>query len=429
MMKLIRVDDKRMDQIVSAHVKRDYDPYEDIDLAVQKIINDVRQNGDQALFNYTKQFDGVTLSSIKVSESEIEEALRQVSEQEKAVLQKAADNIRRFHEKQLEKTWLDDGTQGMILGQLIRPIERAGLYIPGGKAVYPSSVLMNAIPAKVAGVKHVVMVTPPDQSGSVSPYTLAAAQIAGVDEILKAGGAQAIGALAFGTETIDAVDKIVGPGNIFVARAKRMVFGHVDIDMVAGPSEICIIAESGANAKYIAADLLSQAEHDEEASAILITDSLPLAEEVQQEVIHQLDQLERKEIAAASMQNHGKIFIVDHLESAFQIANQIAPEHLELMISEPTLHLAKVRHAGAVFLGEYSPEPLGDYFAGPNHTLPTSGTARFSSPLGVYDFLKKTSVIHYSREQLYQAKGEITALARMEGLTAHANAIHIRFDD
>lgn len=427
MPELIRVNEQNLTQVTSRHFKRDYDSFEDIDHAVQVILKDVRQKGDQALLDYTKKFDGVMLEEIKVTEDEICEALEQVNEREKAVLQKAAYNIRRFHQKQLEKTWLDDQNEGVILGQLVRPIERAGLYIPGGKAVYPSSVLMNAIPAKVAGVEKIVMVTPPDQTGSIHPYTLAAARIAGVDEIYKVGGAQAIGALAFGTETIPSVHKIVGPGNIFVARAKRMVFGHVDIDMVAGPSEVCVIAEEGAKPEYIAADLLSQAEHDEEASAILITDSVKLAEAVRKEVEKQLDQLPRKEIASASIQNNGKLFIVEHLDLAFQLANEIAPEHLELMIAEPAAHLSKIKHAGAVFLGEFSPEPLGDYFAGPNHTLPTSGTAKFSSPLGVYDFLKKSSVIFYSREKLYKAQEDITTLARMEGLTAHASSIDIRF--
>ncbi|WAA10979.1 histidinol dehydrogenase [Fervidibacillus albus] len=428
MLECITVDETNIDEIVSRNLEREFDAFEEIDRAVQTILEDVKKNGDQALFDYSKTFDGVNLTSLKVSKREKEEALQQVSMEELKLLQKASDNIRRFHEKQVEKTWIDDNEDGKILGQLIRPIDRVGLYVPGGKAIYPSSVFMNAIPAKVAGVSKIVMVTPPDRSGNIHPFTLAAAQIAGVDEIYKIGGAQAIGALAFGTESVRPVDKIVGPGNIYVARAKRMVFGYVDIDMVAGPSEICIIADEGANAKFVAADLLSQAEHDENASAILITTSPTLAKNVRQQLIEQLDELERKEIASASIQNNGKLWIVDNLDVAFQLANAIAPEHLELMISEPMAHLSKVRHAGAVFLGEYSPEPLGDYFAGPNHTLPTNGTARFSSPLGVYDFVKKTSLIFYDRKQLCQVQQDIAELARMEGFTGHAKSIEVRFE-
>ncbi len=404
-----------------------------IDNDVNKIINKIKQDGDQGLFFYNELYDGVSQetlkSNLRVSTQEIEEAWLATEEDFKEALTSAALKIRDFHNRQLEKTWTYENQEGVILGQLINPIESVGIYIPGGKAAYPSTVLMNAIPAKIAGVRRIVMVTPPQSDGTINPYVLAAARLAGVDEIYKTGGAQAVSALAFGTESIKRVDKITGPGNIYVVRAKKQVFGTVAIDMIAGPSEICIIADEKANADFIAADLLSQAEHDEQAASVLITTSSELALKVKLKVAEQLTLLDRENIASISIHNNGLILLAEDLESCFALSNNFAPEHLEIMLENAASHLKNVKNAGAIFLGSYSPEPLGDYFAGPNHTLPTGGTARFASPLGVYDFIKKSSIIYYPKEVLYNEKGQIMTIAEKEGLTAHGRAIGIRFDE
>ncbi|WP_420897767.1 histidinol dehydrogenase [Brevibacillus marinus] len=397
--------------------------------AVREILARVKAEGDEALRYYTERFDGVRLQDFAVSEAELAEAEQQVAPDVIEALQEAAANIRDFHQRQIQQSWFTTQPSGTLLGQLIRPLRRVGLYVPGGLAAYPSSVLMTGVTAQVAGVKEIVMVSPPGRDGKLHPAILVAARIAGVTEIYKVGGAQAIGALAYGTAQIPAVDKIVGPGNIYVALAKREVFGLVDIDMVAGPSEIVVLADEQANPRYIAADLLSQAEHDPLASAVLITPSPALAEAVKAELNRQLAELPRREIAAASLQNHGAICLVKDLDEGFAVVNRLAPEHLELLIADPFAHLGKVENAGAVFLGEYSSEPVGDYFAGTNHVLPTNGTARFSSPLSVDDFVKKTSVISYSKRDLLRNGGKIIALAEQEGLTAHARAIGERLGD
>jgi histidinol dehydrogenase len=397
-------------------------------LIVQNIIQQVKQEGDAALLRLTKELDKADLETLKVSEEEIDEAMAKVEPAFLEALHEAAERISSYHEKQKQNSWFAPEADGTILGQLIRPLERVGVYVPGGKAAYPSSVLMNGLPAKVAGVPERVMVTPPLPDGTVYAPTLAAARIAGVTSIYKVGGAQAIAALAYGTESIPAVDKIVGPGNLYVALAKQAVYGQVDIDSIAGPSEIVVIADESANPVFVAADLLSQAEHDPMASAVLITPSPVLAEKVALEVQRQCEQLERREIAAESIRRHGAICLVEDLMEAFEAANHLAPEHLELLIEEPWQWLGKVKHAGAVFLGAYSPEPVGDYFAGPNHVLPTNGTARFFSPLGVDQFVKRTSIISYSREALERDGGKVITLARAEGLTAHAAAVRVRFD-
>ncbi|SHG09432.1 histidinol dehydrogenase [Ornithinibacillus halophilus] len=409
--------------------KPSYSQNLDIDQTVLSIINNVQQNGDEALYSYTKKYDLVQLDNFLVSEKEIDEANDSVDKDFTLALKQAKDNIISYHSNQRETSWFTESTNGTLLGQKITPLDRVGIYVPGGKAAYPSTVLMNGIPALIAGVNEISITTPVNRAGKVNPYVLAAASLLGIKRIYKLGGAQAIAALAYGTETVNKVDKIVGPGNSYVARAKKWVFGDVAIDMIAGPSEICILADEDANPTYIAADLLSQAEHDEEARAICITTSSCLAEKVRNEVYQQLDKLERKEIASSSIENYGRIVLADSLENAFQIINELAPEHLELMIENPTEKLPYIKHAGAIFLGSYSPEPLGDYFAGPNHTLPTSGTAKFSSPLGVYDFVKKSSIIHYSKEALLQASDQIVKLASTEGLTAHANSILVRKED
>lgn len=414
--------------VIDEKMARGDDSFEEIDIEVKAIIANVRQNGDEALLAYTKTFDGVSLASLKVSEEEITEALETIDPSFLTILKNAKDNIREFHQHQLEKSWFVKKGNGIILGQKITPLKRVGVYVPGGKAAYPSTVLMDVIPAIVAGVEEIVIVSPPNKEGKVNPAVLAAASIAGVTEIYKVGGAQSIAALAYGTKSIRPVDKIVGPGNIYVARAKKYVFGTVDIDMIAGPSEVCIIADGTQNPAYVAADLLSQAEHDEMAASILVTDSEQLALDVQVEVEKQLKVLERNKITRASIENFGHIFVVDTLDDAFEVVNEIAPEHLELLLDNPFDQLPKVRNAGAIFLGAYSPEPLGDYFAGPNHTLPTSGTAKFSSPLGTYDFLKRSSVIYYSEQELKNVKDQIIQFANEEGLTAHANSIRIRFE-
>lgn len=394
--------------------------------AVLDILQAVKAEGDEAVRRFTEQFDGVHLKQMKVTEDEISAAQKNVSAEVLQALEEAAENIRTFHEKQARQSWIQTSSTGTLLGQLIRPLKRVGIYVPGGRAAYPSSVLMNALPARVAGVQEIVMVTPPDREGNIHPGVLAAANIAGVTEIYKVGGAQAIAALTYGTTTIQPVDKIVGPGNIYVALAKREVFGLVDIDMVAGPSEIVVLADEWANPIYIAADLLSQAEHDPMASAVLVTPSHTLAEQVQEELDKQLLELPRKEIAEASIRDFGAICVVNDLEEGIKVINQLAPEHLELMIRDPFDQVGKIENAGAIFLGEYSSEPVGDYFAGPNHVLPTNGTARFSSPLNVDDFIKKSSLISYSRTDLLKNGPKIIALAESEGLKAHARAIEVR---
>lgn len=397
--------------------------------AVQAILADVKERGDAALREYTERFDRVALQDFRVSEAEFAEASGLVAPAVKQALAEAAANIRDFHERQVRQSWFTTKESGTILGQIVRPLKRAGLYVPGGTAAYPSSVLMNAIPAKIAGVPEVVITTPPGADGKVNPAILVAAQIAGVTEIYKVGGAQAIAALTYGTEQIKSVDKIVGPGNIFVALAKREVFGLVSIDMVAGPSEIAVLADDTANPRYVAADLLSQAEHDPMSAAVLVTTSTALADAVAKEVERQLAELPRKSIAEASIQNHGAIILVDDLDEGFAVINAIAPEHLEIMIADPFEHLGKVENAGAIFLGPYSSEPVGDYFAGSNHVIPTNGTARFSSPLSVDDFIKKSSVVSYSKQDLLANGHKIVALAEQEGLAAHGRAISERLRD
>ncbi len=411
-------------------LKRKEDEREDIHNAVLEIIKGVKNDGNAALLYYTQALDHCVLTHLQVTEEEIETAFSAVADELLDIIREAAQNIRDFHEKQLETTWTYSPKPGVILGQHITPIERVGLYVTGGKATYPSTVLMDAIPALVAGVKSLVMVTPPGRDGKINPTILAAAKIAGVHEIYKLGGAQAIAALAYGTETIKPVNKIVGPGNIYVATAKKEVFGKVDIDMIAGPSEVLIIADENANPVFAAADLLSQAEHDELAMPILVTTSAELGEQVIEEVYRQISKdLSRKEIAKKSVDDYGFVFIVKDLDEAFELSNQIAPEHLELLIKDPMASLEKVKNAGAIFMGAYTPEPLGDYFAGPNHTLPTSGTAKFSSPLGVYDYLKKSSILSYDQAALQSVYPKIAAFARSEGLDAHAKAVERRFED
>jgi histidinol dehydrogenase len=398
--------------------------------SVRRIIDAVRLEGDASLRRFSQQFDRVTVDELRVTDEEIQAAYAEVDAAFVAALRQAAANIRSFHAKQKRTSWMDLQADGSLLGQIIRPLQRVGLYVPGGKAAYPSSVLMNAIPAQVAGVPQVVMVTPPATAGEagIDPHILVAAAEAGVREIYRVGGAQAVAALAYGTESIPPVDKIVGPGNIYVALAKRYVFGVVDIDSIAGPSEIAVIADDTADPVYVAADLLSQAEHDEMASAILITPSEQLALQVQAEVERQLALLPRKEIAAKSIEDNGAILLVEDIGEAIGIVNRLAPEHLELLVAEPFTYLPLIENAGAIFLGPYSTEPVGDYFAGPNHVLPTNGTARFSSPLSVDDFIKKSSVIHYSKEALFANGEQIMTLARHEGLEAHARAIQVRLE-
>lgn len=395
---------------------------------VDKIVNNVRKKGDEAVLHYTQAFDGAefTAETMKVSPAEIEAAIKTADTEILAAVERAAANVRRYHEEQIPKSWLTYREHGSMLGQSCIPLERVGIYVPGGTASYPSSVIMNAIPAAVAGVKEIIMVVPPARDGSVNPYVLAAAQKAGVTQIFKIGGAQAIAALAFGTVSIPRVDKITGPGNIFVTLAKKAVYGHCDIDMLAGPSEILIVADETANPCYVAADMLSQAEHDVLASSIVITDSAELAKRLQVEVKDQLAKLPRREIAAASLDRNGLIIVTENIMEAMELANLSAPEHLEILTAEPMAMLPYVRHAGAVFLGPYSPEPLGDYYAGPNHVLPTGGTARFYSVLNVETFMKKTSIIAYTQKALTQASSDIIALAEAEGLAAHANAIRVR---
>lgn len=393
---------------------------------VLDIIQNVRTNGDSAIFEYAKAFDKVSLDSLVVTEEEMLEANELVSDKFKNAMTKAAKNITEFHEKQVEQSWYYNKPNGIMLGQQVTPLDRIGVYVPGGKAAYPSTVLMNVLPAKIAGVEEIYMTTPPQSDGKINPHVLFAAQLAGVKTIYKMGGAQAVAALAYGTETVQKVDKIVGPGNVFVARAKKWVYGDVAIDMIAGPSEICVVADETCKPDFIAADLLSQAEHDEQARAICIVTNEETAIAIQEEVQKQLSKLDRTEIASISIRDHGVIIIAGDLTDAFELVNRIAPEHLQLMFANATDYLADIKHAGAIFIGNYSPEPLGDYFAGPNHTLPTSGTARFASPLGVYDFMKKSSIIRYSKEALNESADDIIEIATMEGLTAHAESIKIR---
>lgn len=399
---------------------------EAIEKAVQAIIADVKERGDSALIDYTKKFDQVELTNLLVTSEEIEEAKEKVGKTFLQAIQNAHDNIRTFHEEQKEKTWLTNPRDGVVLGQKVTPLRSVGIYVPGGKAAYPSTVLMNAIPAKIAGVKEIAITTPVQENGKINPHVLVAASIAGIQTIYKVGGAQAIAALAYGTKTVSKVVKIVGPGNAYVANAKKQVFGDVAIDMIAGPSEICVVADAHANPAFAAADLLSQAEHDEMASAICITTSDLFVKALQREIKAQTEKAERKEIIEKSIANNGRIVLVDSVEEAYQLVNQLAPEHLQLMVAHPMERLSYIENAGAIFLGNYSPEALGDYYAGPNHTLPTSGTAKFSSPLGVYDFMKKSSIIHYSGEALKESADDIITIANAEGLTAHANSIALR---
>ena len=405
-----------------------YGPYE---ASVKEILEKVKEEQDAAVFAYTAKFDGaeLTADTIEVTDAEIEEAYAQVDDTLLTVIRKAKDNIESYHAKQRQNSWFDSKPDGTILGQKITPLHRVGVYVPGGKAVYPSSVLMNVMPAKVAGVDEIIMVTPPGKNGKVSPNTLVAAKEAGVDKIYKVGGAQAIAALAYGTESIPKVDKIVGPGNIYVALAKKAVYGHVSIDSIAGPSEILVVADETANPRYVAADLLSQAEHDELASAILVTTSEKLAHEVSDQVDGFLKELSRAEIISKSLDNYGYILLADTMEDVIDVANEIASEHLEIQTKNPFEVMTKIRNAGAIFIGEYASEPLGDYFAGPNHILPTNGTAKFFSPLSVDDFIKKSSIISYSREALQKVHKDIESFAKAEQLTAHANSIHVRFEE
>lgn len=398
----------------------------DVSGVVMDILNDVRENGDSALKKYSSKFDGVCLDSIEVSENEKEEAIKLVSPELFEIMNEAAQNIREYHSRQVKQSYIIAENDGIVLGQKIIPLDRVGLYVPGGTASYPSTVLMNCIPAKIAGVSEIIMTTPPNREGKVSPNIIAAAKIAGVDRIIKSGGAQAIAAFAFGTESVPKVDKIVGPGNVFVAEAKRQVYGTVDIDMIAGPSEILVIADDKSDAVVLATDLLSQAEHDKHASAVLVTTSEELANNVAREIERQLNRLPREEIARASIENNGKIIITETIDEAIEIANEIAPEHLELCIDEPFEYLNKVKHAGSIFMGRNCPEALGDYFAGTNHTLPTGGRARFSSPLSVDDFVKKSSYMYYSKEALNTVADKISIFAEAEGLSGHARSAMIR---
>ena len=412
-------------------LKRSPNNYGQYEASVKEILDKVKEEKDAAVFAYTAKFDGaeLTADTIEVTDAEIEEAYAQVDDTLLTVIRKAKDNIESYHAKQRQNSWFDSKPDGTILGQKITPLHRVGVYVPGGKAVYPSSVLMNVMPTKVAGVDEIIMVTPPGKNGKVSPNTLVAAKEAGVDKIYKVGGAQAIAALAYGTESIPKVDKIVGPGNIYVALAKKAVYGHVSIDSIAGPSEILVVADETANPRYVAADLLSQAEHDELASAILVTTSEKLAHEVSNQVDGFLKELSRAEIISKSLDNYGYILLADTMEDVIDVANEIASEHLEIQTKNPFEVMTKIRNAGAIFIGEYASEPLGDYFAGPNHILPTNGTAKFFSPLSVDDFIKKSSIISYSREALQKVHKDIESFAKAEQLTAHANSIHVRFEE
>lgn len=431
-MRIIKLDENTKNNILNDLLKRspnNYDQYAD---SVNAILKDVKEKGDEAIFNYTKRFDKADINenNIVVTKEEIDEAYERIENKELVgIIRKAIANIKTYHEKQRQFSWFDSKPDGSILGQKITPLKRVGVYVPGGKAAYPSSVLMNIIPAKVAGVDEIIMVTPPGADGKINPGTLVAAKEAGVDVIYKVGGAQAVGALAYGTKSIPKVDKIVGPGNIYVALAKKAVYGHVSIDSIAGPSEILVIADETANPRYVAADLLSQAEHDELASAILVTTSEKLAKEVSEYTDMFVSKLSRKDILSKSLENYGYILVADSMDDVIEAANEIASEHLEIVTKDPFNTMTKIRNAGAIFLGEYSSEPLGDYFAGPNHVLPTNGTAKFFSALSVDDFIKKSSIISFSREALEPIHEDIMKFAESERLTAHANSIRVRFDE
>lgn len=429
-MKIIDLTQDTKRDLLGTLLKRSPNNYGSYEAAVADIVNEVRTRGDEALFAYTERFDHCRLTeeTIRVTKKEIEEAYAQVDDEFIRVMKASAENIRTYHEKQLRSSWFDAQPNGTILGQKILPLATAGIYVPGGKAAYPSSLLMNAVTARVAGVPRILICTPPGKDGKVVPVTLVAADICGIDEIYKCGGAQAIAAMAFGTKTVPKVEKITGPGNIFVALAKKAVFGYVSIDSIAGPSEILVLADDSANPRYVAADLLSQAEHDEMASAILITTDRALAEAVSAEVDAFTQTLSRKEIIQKSLDDYGYILVADNMDDAVDAVNEIASEHLEILTRNPFEMMTRIRNAGAIFLGEYSSEPLGDYYAGPNHVLPTNGTAKFFSPLNVDDFMKKTSIISYSREALERAHRDIELFAEKEGFTAHANSIKVRFE-
>lgn len=430
-MRIERLDETTKKNLLEDLLQRSPNSYEQYETCVREILDAVKTRRDEALFAYTEQFDGVKLNAdnIQVTEAEIQNAYEQVDAALLDVIRKSLKNIESYHAKQMQYSWFDSKPNGTILGQKVTPLQRVGVYVPGGKAVYPSSVLMNIVPAKVAGVDEIIMVTPPGKDGYVNPATLVAAKEAGVDVIYKVGGAQAIAALAYGTESIPKADKIVGPGNIYVALAKKAVYGHVSIDSIAGPSEILVLADEGANPRYVAADLLSQAEHDELASAILVTTSMELAEKVSEQTDLFIRELSRGEIIRKSLDNYGHILVADTMEDAIDAANEIASEHLEIMTADPYQVMTKIRNAGAIFIGEYSSEPLGDYFAGPNHILPTNGTAKFFSPLSVDDFLKKSSIIAYSYDALKEIHTDIEKFAEAEQLTAHANSIKVRFEE
>lgn len=431
-MKIKKLTKETKQNILEKLLQRSPNSYGEYQSTVDEILANVRANGDTAVFNYTKEFDKADINefNVKVTESEIQAAYEKLNDDELIeVMKKSLANIKDFHEKQLRDSWYDEKSDGSILGQRITAIEKVGVYVPGGKAAYPSSVLMNVVPAKVAGVSEVIMTTPCDAEGNINPVVLVAANEAGVDAIYKVGGAQAVAALAYGTEMIPKVDKIVGPGNIFVALAKKSVFGTVSIDSVAGPSEILVLADESANPRYVAADLLSQAEHDELASAICVTTSEELAEKISEYVEMFAEKLSRTDIIKKSLENYGYILVADTMDDAIDVVNDIASEHLEILTKDPKETMKQVKNAGAIFLGEYSSEPLGDYFAGPNHVLPTNGTAKFFSPLNVDDFMKKSSVIYYTKDALSAAKDDIQKFAKSEGLTAHANSIRVRFDE
>ena len=430
-MNIIQLNTRNRQELQKKLLKRSPDRYGEYENRVQQIVQAVRENGDAALFSFTEKFDGVRLDAgtIKVTEEEIRKAYELVNPDLLDVIRKALVNIRHFHEQQRRNSWFESTANGTLLGQKISPLARAGVYVPGGKAVYPSSVLMNIVPARVAGVDQIIMTTPPEKDGSVSPSTLVAAREAGADVIYKVGGAQAVAAMAFGTESIPRVDKIVGPGNIYVALAKKAVYGHVSIDSIAGPSEILVLADHTADARYVAADLLSQAEHDEMASAILVTTDQKLAEEVNRQIEEFLSVLSRRTIIEKSLDQFGYILVADTMAEAIEAVNEIASEHLEIVTDNPFDVMTRIRNAGAIFLGPYSSEPLGDYFAGPNHVLPTNGTARFFSPLSVDDFIKKSSIVYYSREALEEIHQDIIRFAQAEQLTAHANSIAVRFEE
>ncbi len=430
-MRIVKLDRDSRQSLLGNLLKRNTTQYPEYEARVNEIVGDVKARGDEAVFSYTARFDGAVLdaSTVEVSAAEIDEAYEKVDPELLRIIRRAIGNIRAFHGNQLERSWFTTGSDGEFLGQKVTPLARAGVYVPGGKAAYPSSVLMNVIPAKVAGVEQIIMCTPCGRDGKVYPTTLVAAREAGVDRIFKVGGAQAIAAMAYGTESIPKADKIVGPGNIYVALAKRAVYGNVSIDSIAGPSEILVLADESANPEYVAADMLSQAEHDELASAICITTSLELARKVSEEIDAFVKKLERREIIEKSLENYGYILVAENMDEAVDAANEIASEHLEILTVNPFETMAKIRNAGAIFLGEYSSEPLGDYFAGPNHILPTNGTAKFFSALSVNDFLKKSSIISYSKEALGKVHKDIESFARAEGLTAHANSIAVRFEN